>query len=110
MTEIYEALKEMAARKERGVLATVVKTRGSTPQRAGAKMLILASGEIVGTVGGGCVEAEVWQAAREVLKAGEPKLLTFNLTADKAADSGMICGGAMDMFLERVGTQEKDLP
>ncbi len=105
MREVYAALKDMVARNERGVLATVVKTRGSTPQRAGAKMLILASGEIVGTVGGGCVEAEVWQAAREVLKVGEPKFLTFNLTADKAADIGMICGGAMDMFIEPVDPQ-----
>jgi xanthine dehydrogenase accessory factor len=105
MREVYAALKDMAARNERGALVTVVKTRGSTPQRAGAKMLILASGEIVGTVGGGCVEAEVWLAAREVLTVGEPKFLTINLTADKAADSGMICGGAMDMFIEPVDPQ-----
>lgn len=109
MREVYAALKGMAARNERGALATVVRTRGSTPQRAGAKMLILASGEIVGTVGGGCVEAEVWQAAREVLRAGKPKLLTFNLTADKAADIGMICGGAMDMFIEPVGPHDASL-
>lgn len=95
----------MVARNERGALVTVVRTRGSAPQRSGAKMLILASGKIIGTVGGGCVEAEVWQAGREVLKVGEPKLLTFNLTADKAADIGMICGGAMDMFIEPVGLQ-----
>lgn len=66
-------------------------------------MLILSNGEVVGTVGGGCVEAEVWQEAKEVLKTGEPKLLTFSLTADLAADSGMICGGIMDMFIEPVG-------
>ncbi len=100
MKEVYEALKALGERKERGALVTVVRTRGSAPRRAGAKMLVLAGGEIIGTVGGGCVEAEVSQEAQDVLKTGEPKLLSFSLTADLAADTGMICGGTMDMFIE----------
>jgi len=101
--EIYEALKTLAERNERGALITVTSTRGSTPRKAGAKMVILPGGEIVGTIGGGCVEAEIWQEAKEVMKTGEPKLLTYSLTADLAGDSGMICGGVMDMFIEPVG-------
>lgn len=106
MREIYQALQGMAERRERGALVTVVGTRGSTPRKAGAKMLILSGGGIVGTIGGGCVEAEVWQESREVMTAGEPKLLTYSLTADLAADTGMICGGVMDMFLEPVTGSE----
>ncbi len=103
MREIYQALKGLMDSNGRGALVTVTNTKGSTPRKAGAKMLILSSGEVVGTVGGGCVEAEVWQEAKEVVKTGEPKLLSFSLTADLAADTGMICGGIMDMFIEPVG-------
>ncbi|MCL5958420.1 MAG: XdhC family protein [Chloroflexi bacterium] len=103
MREIYQALKDLVEKKERGALITVTSTKGSTPRKSGAKMLILPGGEVVGTVGGGCVEAEVWQEAKEVMKTGEPKLVSFSLTADLAADTGMICGGIMDMFIEPVG-------
>lgn len=103
MREVLDAIRELAQTGQRAALVTVVGARGSTPRKAGAKMLILATGESIGTIGGGCVEAEVWQEAKYVIKRGEPSLLTFNLTAEMAADSGMICGGAMDMFIEPVG-------
>ncbi len=97
--DLYRALQEMVEGGERGALATVVAGKGSTPRKAGARMLVRSGGEIVGTVGGGCVEAEVWQQAREVMNSGEPRLCSYSLTAD----SGMICGGVMDLFIEPVG-------
>lgn len=106
--DLYRALQEMVDGGERGALATVVACRGSTPRKAGARMLIRSDGEIVGTIGGGCVEAEVWQQAREVQRCGEPRLFSYSLTADLAADSGMICGGVMDLFIEPVGCGEGD--
>jgi xanthine dehydrogenase accessory factor len=81
-------------------LCTVVAARGSTPQAAGARMLLLGDGRTVGTLGGGCVEAEVRQQAIKLLLAGESKLLTFKLDHDYGWDDGLICGGAMDISVE----------
>lgn len=94
---------DVAARGERVVIATVADTRGSTPQRRGAKMLFFENGETAGTVGGGCVEAEVWAEARAALNSGESKLHHFMLTADEASEEGMVCGGTMDIFIEVMG-------
>ena len=80
--ELYRLVGEAAARGERVVVATVAHTRGSTPQRRGAKMLFFENGEVAGTVGGGCIEAEVWAEAREALRGGVPRLHQFSLTAD----------------------------
>jgi xanthine dehydrogenase accessory factor len=98
--ELYRLIGEANARGERVVVATVAHTRGSTPQRRGAKMLFFAGGETAGTVGGGCVEAEVWAEAREALRKGEPALHQFALTADEASEEGMVCGGVMDIFID----------
>ena len=81
-------------------MATVGHTRGSTPQRRGAKMLFFEGGATAGTVGGGCVEAEVWAEAREALRTGRASLRRFTLTADEASDEGMVCGGTMEIFLD----------
>ncbi len=81
-------------------LCTVVAARGSTPQAAGARMLLLADGKTVGTLGGGCVEAEVRQQAITLLHAGLSKLLTFKLDHDYGWDDGLICGGSMDIYVE----------
>src|SRR5688572_4013203 len=81
-------------------LCTVVAARGSTPQAAGARMLLLGDGRTIGTLGGGCVEAEVRQQAIKLLLAGESKLLTFKLDHDYGWDDGLICGGAMDIYVE----------
>jgi xanthine dehydrogenase accessory factor len=102
MREVFEAIGEAARSGRPAVLATVVATRGSTPRKSGARMLIYATGESAGTIGGGCVEAEVWQAARTAMKGGAPAILEYSLTADLAADSGMICGGFMRLFVEPV--------
>ncbi|MFL6227770.1 MAG: XdhC family protein [Pyrinomonadaceae bacterium] len=98
--ELYRLIGEANARGERVVVATVAHTRGSTPQRRGAKMLFFASGATAGTVGGGCIEAEVWAEARETLRTGCPALHRFSLTADEASEEGMVCGGTMEIFID----------
>ncbi len=98
--ELYRLIDAASARGERVVVATVAHTRGSTPQRRGAKMLFFESGETAGTVGGGCVEAEVWAEAREAIRSGQSGLHHFSLTADEASEEGMVCGGTMDIFID----------
>ena len=98
--DLYRLIRETGARGERVVVATVAHTRGSTPQRRGAKMLFFANGETAGTVGGGCVEAEVWAEARQAMRSGESALHHFSLTADEASEEGMVCGGTMDIFID----------
>ncbi|MDT7779001.1 MAG: xanthine dehydrogenase accessory factor [Acidobacteriota bacterium] len=98
--ELYCLIEEATASGERVVVATVAHTRGSTPQRRGAKMLFFEGGAVVGTVGGGCVEAEVWAEAREALRTGRAALHRFTLTADEASEEGMVCGGTMEIFVD----------
>ncbi|HZI19176.1 MAG TPA: XdhC family protein [Pyrinomonadaceae bacterium] len=98
--ELYRMIDEATTRGERVVVATVAHTRGSTPQRRGAKMLFFEGGATAGTVGGGCIEAEVWAEAREILRTGRPALHSFSLTADAASEEGMVCGGTMEIFLD----------
>ena len=106
--ELYRLLGEAAARGERVAVATVAHTRGSTPQRRGAKMLFFEGGQTAGTVGGGCIEAEVWAEAREALRTGRPALHYFSLTADEASEEGMVCGGAMEIFIDVWGEKSGD--
>ena len=98
--DLYQLIGDANARGERVVVATVAETRGSTPQRRGAKMLFFEGGATAGTVGGGCVEAEVWAEARESLRNGKSALHHFTLTADEASEEGMVCGGTMDIFID----------
>jgi xanthine dehydrogenase accessory factor len=82
-------------------LATVVATRGSTPQKVGAKLLIRADGQSsIGTLGGGCVEGQVWQEAIRALAAGRPSFASYELSDDYAGDNGMICGGTMEIMVD----------
>jgi xanthine dehydrogenase accessory factor len=83
-------------------VATIVNVRGSIPSFKTAKMLVRDDGSLVGTIGGGCVEAEVWQAAREVMEQEKPRTLTFNLNQDPKYDTGLVCGGTLDIFIEPV--------
>ena len=101
--DLYRMLNEAGDRGERVVVATVAHTRGSTPQRRGAKMLFFPNGEVAGTVGGGCIEAEVWAGAREAMRTGKSELRHYSLTADEASEEGMVCGGTMDIFIEVIG-------
>jgi xanthine/CO dehydrogenase XdhC/CoxF family maturation factor len=98
--DLYRMINEAAERGERVVVATVAHTRGSTPQQRGAKMLFFQNGEVAGTVGGGCIEAEVWAEAQTALRSGRSDLHHFSLTADEASEEGMVCGGTMDIFVE----------
>ena len=101
--DLYQMLSAASENGKRVVVATVAHTRGSTPQRRGAKMLFFQSGKVAGTVGGGCIEAEVWADAREAMQTGKSELKHFSLTADEASEEGMVCGGTMDIFIEVVG-------
>jgi xanthine dehydrogenase accessory factor len=96
--EVTEALLALLQSGRDGSLATVIKTTGSTPQTAGARLLLDAAGHSVGTVGGGALEQRVIDALREVNRRGEPTLLSFDL----ARDLGMCCGGSMELFLEPI--------
>ena len=98
--ELYRLINQAAERGEPVVVATVAHTRGSTPQQRGAKMLFFQNGEVAGTVGGGCIEAEVWAEAKAAMRSGQSKLHHFSLTADEASEEGMVCGGTMDIFVE----------
>ena len=100
--EIYEEIVQLRQSGRRGAVATIVNVRGSVPSFETAKMLVRDDGSIVGTVGGGCVEAEVWQAAREVMENERPRTLTFNLNQNPKYDTGLVCGGTLDIFIEPV--------
>ncbi len=83
------------------MLATVARTRGSTPRKTGAKMVVRKDGSFFGTIGGGCGEAEVWQEAMEVLEDGSTRIVTVDLTEPTDGED-KICGGVMDVFVERL--------
>lgn len=100
MKNVYEEIGGLVASGETVATATVIRTQGSTPREVGAKMIIRPSGETTGTIGGGCGEAEVWQAAMDALKDGHPRLVTLDLTGDVALDTEMVCGGIMEVFVE----------
>jgi hypothetical protein len=99
--EIYVEMKRRLDQGAQAAMATVVKTRGSTPQQAGAKMVIFDDGSFIGTVGGGCVEADIWAEAREVLRSGKADIYHFNLADEYEDAEGMVCGGQMDVLIER---------
>jgi len=86
----------------RVALCTVVGSHGSTPQEKGAKMLVLRDGRTVGTLGGGCVEAEVRKVAIELLERDQSKLMEFSLDHDYGWDDGLICGGVMEIFIQTI--------
>src|SRR5215475_10175975 len=100
--DIYEQIVQLRREGRRGAIATIVNVRGSIPSFQTAKMLVRDDGSIVGTIGGGCVEADVWQAAREVMESEKPRTLTFNLNQDPKYDTGLVCGGTLDIFVEPV--------
>src|SRR5215831_6023655 len=100
--DVYEELVRLRNLGQKCALATIVQVRGSIPSYESAKLLVREDGSMAGTIGGGCVEAEVWNAAREVIETEKPKHLTFNLGQDAAYDNGLICGGQLDVFVEPV--------
>ena len=100
--DVYEELVRLRRLGHKCALATIVQARGSIPSYESAKLLVREDGSMIGTIGGGCVEAEVWNAAREVMETEQPKHLSFNLGQDAAYDNGLICGGQLDVFVEPV--------
>jgi xanthine dehydrogenase accessory factor len=100
MRSIYEDIEQLIRGGETVATATVVTTQGSTPREVGAKMVIRPTGETVGTIGGGCGEAEVWQAAMDALKDGRRRLVTLDLTGDITLNTEMVCGGVMKVFVD----------
>ncbi len=97
---VWHAAADLIRQDRAGALATVARARGSTPVPAGTKMLVGAEGRLIGSVGGGCVEADVIGAALEAQARRRPALLTHHLNADLAGDLGLSCGGTVDIFVE----------
>jgi xanthine dehydrogenase accessory factor len=100
--DIYEEIVQLRREGRRGALATIINVQGSIPSFETAKMLVRDDGTIAGTIGGGCVEAEVWQAAKEVMQEEKPRSLTFNLNNNPKYDSGLVCGGTLEVYIEPV--------
>src|SRR5690606_23873355 len=102
--DVYRELTESLRARQPRVLATVSSTRGSTPRKAGASMLLRPDGTFLGTIGGGCGEAEVWQEAMETMRDGKPRTVIVDLT-EPVEGEDKICGGIMHVFVERVSGQ-----
>ena len=100
--EVFAALNEALQRGDEVALVTIVSSTGSTPQRVGAKMLVYSDGRTVGTIGGGCYENEAFWKAREAITARKPLKLKFDLNDDFAQETGLVCGGQMEVFVEPV--------
>jgi xanthine dehydrogenase accessory factor len=105
--DVYEELVRLRRLGQKCALATIVEARGSIPSYETAKLLVRQDGSIVGTIGGGCVEAEVWNVAREVMETERPRQLSFNLGQDAAYDNGLICGGQLEIFVEPIVPQPR---
>src|SRR3989454_3740061 len=103
---VWLAAADLVRRSGSGALATVARARGSTPVPAGTKMLVGAEGRLIGSVGGGCVEADVIGAALDAQASRRPSLLTHHLNADLAGDLGLSCGGTVDIFVEPLLSDE----
>lgn len=102
--DIFEEIVRLRAEGIPAALATIVGTRGSTPGRATMRLLVLADGTFLGTVGGGCLEAEVYDTALQVLADEKPQSLKFRLTEKDSPDSGLMCGGEVTIFVEPITT------
>jgi len=98
--EVFRAVVSALDRGDAAALVTIVKTGGSTPQRVGAKMLVFADGRTIGTIGGGCYESDAALKARQALRSRQPELVRYELSDDLAEESGLICGGQMDVYIE----------
>ncbi len=100
--EVLTALVRALEKGEEAALVTIVSAQGSTPQRVGAKMLVFADGRTVGTIGGGCYENDALWKAREALQTRKSQLVRYDLTDDFVEESGLICGGQMQVYIEPI--------
>src|SRR4026207_2326815 len=100
--EVFAALAEALQHGEEVALVTIVSSNGSTPQRVGAKMLVYSDGRTVGTIGGGCYENDAFGKAREAIRARRPLGGKYDVNDDFAQETGLVCGGQMEVFIEPV--------
>ena len=100
--EVFAAVTAALERGEPAALVTIVSTTGSTPQRIGAKMLVFGDGRTVGTIGGGCYENDAFGKAREAIRTRKPQIVHYELDDDFAQETGLICGGQMDVYIEPI--------
>jgi xanthine dehydrogenase accessory factor len=100
--DLFEEIVRLRRAGRRGALATIVHTNGSIPSYESSRMLVREDGSIAGTIGGGCVEADVWAAAKEVMKMEAPRKMVFNLNHEASYDNGLICGGTLEVFVEPI--------
>ncbi len=100
--DLFEEIVRMRRSGQRGALATIVHTNGSIPSYESSRMLVREDGSLVGTIGGGCVEADVWAAAKQVMASETPKKLVFQLNNEASYDNGLICGGTVEIFVEPI--------
>src|SRR5580704_11950626 len=105
--DLYDEIVRLRKLGQKCAVATIVQVNGSIPSFESAKILVREDGSFMGTVGGGCVEAEVWNAAREVIETEKPRHLSFSLGQDAAYDEGLICGGQLNIFVEPVIPQPR---
>ncbi len=107
LMDVYDELVRLRRLGQKCALATIVQVNGSIPSYESAKLLVREDGSILGTIGGGCVEAEVWNVAREVMETEKTRHLNFSLGQDAAYDNGLICGGQLNVFVEPVVPQPR---
>lgn len=100
--DIYEEIVRLRRQGLRAALATIVLRKGSIPRKDAAKMLIYEDGKHAGTIGGGCAEAEVCREAMTVMRSGNSRLMSFDLSGDDVEDGGLICGGSMEVYVEPI--------
>lgn len=100
MPDLFDLIADLRHRGEPAALATIVSVKGSSPGKQSMKMLVTVDGRVTGSVGGGCMEADVYEAAQEVLATDKPKLLEFTLTEEHGGDGGLLCGGKVEVFVE----------
>jgi xanthine dehydrogenase accessory factor len=100
--DIFEEIAKLRKEGRKAALATIIDVQGSVPSYETSKILIRDDGSIVGTVGGGCVEAEVWAVAQDVMREEKPRRLHFNLNQHPEYDEGLVCGGSLDVFVEPI--------
>ena len=111
MKEVFHEAILRLKQEEPVVIATVVKTKGSTPQKPGAKLLVRQDGSGAGTLGGGCVEGDIWYAAKQMMDSGDsPDYREYELNEDLAADDGLVCGGTMYFLIDPVYEASQYLP
>jgi xanthine dehydrogenase accessory factor len=100
--EIIDDVRRWRENGEQVVVATVIATRRSAPRPVGTSLAISESGQMCGSVSGGCVESDVYENAREVFETGKPKLLSYGIADEEAWSVGLPCGGEIDVYVEKV--------